>query len=376
MSNGSGSSAEVVDHSVHGLVTIRTTSAPPVILNKLKRRLGPSTEVADDEPDIYISFENSLPIHGRLRFLGLNKAAYDDEHFYLLDDSGHKMRIDLETAGERCEIRCERAFNSIPFLMPLIGLRLLRKGHVLLHSSAFVRDGKGALVAGWQKGGKTEMLLAFTTAGASYLTNEWTIVSPDEGTLRGVGGVLQIWDWHLRHTPLYYGRLPERDRRRLAVFRLYQRVYDMLPGRSSPRGVVRKALEQLSLEGGVALLRQVRVTPERLFDDAIWKGPAPLDLVFLATVGDSGTKIYPIDTQEVAQRMVASQAYERRDMLAAYDHFRFAFPGRSNQLLEQAGKYELQMLTRAFSGKAAHEITHPYPVPLEDLYRVAAPFSI
>ncbi len=350
------------------------TSAPPVILNKVRRRLGPSAEAADAEPDICITFKDSLPTSGRLRFLGLNRAAYDNEHFYLLDDSGHRIRIDFETLGERCEVYCEPAVTSIPFLLPIIGLRLLRKGHVLLHSSAFVQGGKGNLVAGWQKGGKTEMLLAFMSEGADYLANEWTIVSPDEGLLRGIGGVLQIWDWHLRYTPQYLKRLPEGDRRRLAAFRLYQRLYGGLPKRSSPGGVVRKALQQLSLEGGVSLLRQVRVTPERLFGDSMWKGPAPLDHVFLATVGASETRVYPSGSHEIAQRMIASQTYERRDLLAAYDHFRFAFPGRPNTLLEQASEHELQMLSRAFFGKATHEVAHPYPVPLGDLYRAAASY--
>ncbi|MBA3349301.1 MAG: hypothetical protein H0T12_01985 [Actinobacteria bacterium] len=372
--NAQEGAGEVVDHNVHGLVSIRMTSAPPVILNKLKRRLGPSMKPADDEPDIRVTFKDSLHTNGRMRYLGMNRAAYDDEHFYLLDDSGNKIRIDFRTLGHACEIHCERSVTSIPFLLPMIGLLLLNKGHVLLHSSAFVQGGKGSLVAGWQKGGKTEMLLAFMSEGAAYLANEWTIVSPEEGLLRGIGGVLQIWDWHLRYTPQYLKRLPEGDRRRLAVFRLYQRIYGALPQRSSPKGVVRKALRQLSLEGGVSLLRQVRVTPERLFGDSMWVGPATLNHVFLATVGDSETKVYPSGSQEIAQRMVASQSYERNDLLAAYDHFRFAFPERRNRLLEQASERELQMLSRAFSGKATHEIVHPYPVPLGHLYRAAAPY--
>jgi hypothetical protein len=349
-------------------------SAPASVRDRIRRRLGPSSDGFEGEPDIRLTFKDSLPTSGRLRFLGLNHAAYDDHYFYLLDDSGNRMRIDLAALGEPCEVVCERAFASLSFLLPMIGLRLLRKGHVLLHSSSFVHDGKGCLVAGWQKGGKTEMLLAFMSQGAAFVSNEWSILSPKKGLVHGLGGVLQVWDWHLRYLPQYMNRLPSSDRRRLKLFRIYQDFYSAFPQGAAPHGVARKALHQLSLEGGVSSLRQVRTTPERLFGDSLWSGPAPLDRVFLATVGTGGTRVFSIDSDEIASRMVASQRYERRELLALYDHFRFAFPDQGNELLEHSHEHELSLLLRAFSDKPGYEIAHPYPVPLEDLYRAAVPF--
>lgn len=374
--NAGGVDGELVDHSVNGLLSIRMVSPPPDMKEKLRRRLGPSTETTDGEPDICITFVDSLPIRGRLRFLGLNRAAYDDDCFYLLDDLGHKMRIDLGTVGERCEILCERNASPLPYLLPMMGLRLLRKGHVLLHSSSFVHQGKGVLVAGWQKGGKTEMLLSFMAEGASFMGNEWTIVSPAKGMMRGVGGALQIWDWHLRHVPQYVTRLPDADRRRMAVFRSYQSLYRALPKRSPRRGAIAKVLHRLSLEGGVPLLGQVSVAPERIFGDSVRWGAVGLDRVFLATVGTGETRVFPSEPREVARRMSAAQEYERRDLIAAYYHFRFAFPDRRNELLENAVEQEIGLLSEAFSNTSAYEITHPYPVPLADLYRAAAPFCV
>jgi len=84
--------------------------------------------------------------------------------------------------------------------------------------------------------------------------------------------------------------------------------------------------------------------------------------------------VLPADPKMIAQRMIASQAYERRQLSAAYDHYRFAFPDRSNDLLETASQHERSLLSDAFADKAAYEIVHPYPVPLEQLYRAAAPF--
>ena len=365
--------AEHVDHSLHGLLTIRLVAAPAPIREMVRRRLGPSTDVVD-EPDITVTFTDSLSPAGPVRFLGLNEAAYDDEHFYLLDSLGNRIRIDLARLGERCDVVCERGVRSLPFLLPIAGLRLLRKGYVLLHSSAFVYGGKGILVAGWQKGGKTEMLLAFMAAGAEFVGNEWTIVSGETGELHGVGGIVQVWDWHLRDLPAYWRRLPRKDRQRLTLLRSYQRVYDAVPRRRAPRGRMRTAMHQLSLDGGVAWLRQARVAPERLFGNSVRLDPAPLDRVFLATVGADDVTVLSTDPGTIGQRMVASQAYERRHLLAAYDHYRFAFPDRSSDAIEGASELERRLLSQAFADVAAYEIVHPYPVPLGDLHRAAAPF--
>jgi hypothetical protein len=72
--------------------------------------------------------------------------------------------------------------------------------------------------------------------------------------------------------------------------------------------------------------------------------------------------------------MTASLTYERRNLLATYQQFRYAFPDRRNILLETAAEQELKLLTQAFEGRPSYELLHPYPVPLFDLYHAASPF--
>ena len=79
----------------------------------------------------------------------------------------------------------------------------------------------------------------------------------------------------------------------------------------------------------------------------------------------------PIDTTEIAARMPASLAFERRSLTAAYQQFRFAFPERRSSLLDDAWNLERTLLERAFAGKTAYELRHPYPVSLTDLFAVA-----
>jgi hypothetical protein len=354
--------------------TIRLISPPARIRRKVERHFTSSLRPTSDKPDISIRFQDSLPPAGRLRFIGLNKAAFDEEYFYLLDASGNRIRIDLREIGGHCEIVCEESVTALDFLLPLVRLRLLKKRYVLLHSSAFVYRGKGVLVTGWQKGGKTETLLAFMAAGAEYVSDEWTIVSESGRQLLGVPGILKVWDWHLSQLPEYRRNLPQSDRRRLRVSRGVKWLYRVTPHRRGSRGPVANAIHQLGLEGGNSHFGQARVAPERLFGGPLWDTPAPFDVLFLAIVDAGNAKISRSDPQEVAMRMVASQTYERQHLSSAYDHFRFAFPNRRSEFFEGAAEHELRLLSRAFSDKPAYEVAHPYPVSLHELYKVASPY--
>jgi hypothetical protein len=365
----------VTDYSLHGLVTIRLVDAPPSALKAIVRVMGKSQGTPATEPDIVIRYVDSMPVDGELRYIGLNAAAFDRAHFYRVDERGGLIRFDFEALGGPLEILCERGVSSVPHLVQIVGLRLLQQGYVLLHSGAFVYEGVGVLVTGWEKGGKTETLLPFMANGAQYLSDEWTIVSAVEGRLWGLTGMTQMWSWHLRYMPAFWARITPFDRFRIRMMRLYQRAYNALPEAMRGRdGFLAGKFHRLSLEGGVPLLGQVRAAPEMVFRGQLWQGAAGLDRLFLASLGDGETRILPADGRDIAERMAASLAYERRTLWVAYEQFRFAFPERTNAVLESAREREQDLLLQVFSGRAAHEIRHPYPVDLPALYRAVVPY--
>lgn len=365
---------QVIEHSVHGLVTIRLEGAPVRIVEAIIGQLGPSqTPCASPstEPDITVSFSEKLSTCGELRLLELNQAAFDDKSFYLLDGEGHRARIDFSSVGEPCHVECELGINSVPLLLPLVGLRLLRKGYVLLHSAAFVYRGEGILVTGWQKGGKTEMLLSFMQAGARYVSDEWTIVGGEPPRLYGLAGRVKVWDWHLHSLPRYLARIPSTSKYRLRLLWLYRKLMAQ-PGLSDLKRGPFGLLHELSREAGSVFLGLVSVSPNVLFAGNVWAGAAPLDRVFLALLGQDGIEAQPADPSEIARRMVSSLAYERSSLLEAYHKFRFAFPDRSNMLIETAQDREQEILLGALAGKPSYEIRHPYPVSLAAMYAAAA----
>jgi hypothetical protein len=367
---GTGDHA-VADFDVHGLVRIRLSGAPPRILQAVGRQLGQAQLAAGGKPDIHVTFVDELPPVGHLKFLGLRQAAYDDEHFYLLDVAGKRARVDLSQLGEQCEIVCEREIGHIPLLIQILGLHLLRKEHVMLHAASFVYRDKGVLVAGWQKGGKTETMLPFMAAGAEFVADEWTIVGGAEPTLFGISNVSRIWDWHLRHLPEYWPRIERSARTRLRVWRLYRRLFHALP-LDRVRGRVVRRLRRVSMDGGAAWQGVDHIDPSVLFGNRVRQDGARLDRVFLPVVGiDDDVEVLAIEGSDIARRMVSSLAFERGALTTAYLQFRFAFPDRVSPLIETASAEEERLLGRCLANVPAFELRHPYPVALRRMYDAA-----
>ena len=87
-----------------------------------------------------------------------------------------------------------------------------------------------------------------------------------------------------------------------------------------------------------------------------------------------GIDVRPVDPLTVARRMVASLQAEMAPLLASYQAFRFAFPGRENETLERSAELQRALLEKAFDGKPAFEVAHPYPVSLPALHAAMAPY--
>jgi hypothetical protein len=270
----------IIEHSVHGLVTIKLINAPQRVSDALVQNIGPSHAPQPGVPDISITFVDTVMCRERVRFLGKNDKAFDDEEFYVLDDSGCAVRMPLDRLGQQCEVTCEPGIRVIPFLKQMLALRLLAKGYVLMHAASFVYSGKGVLVAGWEEGGKTETLLPFMAAGARYIAEENTVVSGTDGTLFGLARPVHLWGWHFRYLPQYWARVPVRDRNRIRVTQFYQgvsRAVAHVTSRTSlPARLIRRFDHELSLAGGARV--QMKCCLETRCSTALWPWSAYFSL--------------------------------------------------------------------------------------------------
>jgi hypothetical protein len=341
---------------------IRLIDAPPWAAAQIAAEVG-GTEDGTSDAFLSIRFVDRLE-HGPLRVLGQtgDAFAFDGDRFYLVSSSGALARVD-PWRPESTEIELERGAARIPLLVPLLGMRLLTRGWVLLHAAAFEVSGRVVVATGWQSGGKSELLLAFLAAGGTYLADEWAAVAAD-GRIEGLPSHLHIWEWQLRQLPEFAARVPRADRRRLAFLRAT---------RSAARGAARVAgngsigRSLVQLEAWLRNAGRVTLPAGRLVGSNIGRGPRPATDVVLVSVAHEPTRIALTDPAELAARMAASLEFERSGLIRAAAQARYAFPARRSEVLDGAPTRERELLTAAFSHVRMHEIVHPYPPRLDEL---------
>jgi hypothetical protein len=357
------SESGTVDYDLHGLAAVRLVGAGAGDAAAVDRQLGPIRATLERDPDVVVRFVDRLPDDGPIRLLGVDEAGFTRDAFLLLRSrrkARARVRVPLEQVGGRCELVCERGLPAVPLLVAILNLTVLARGALPLHGSAFVHDGHGAVVTGWSKGGKTEAVLAFTARGARYVGDEWVYLDADGERVWGLPEPMRLWDWHLRQLPAVRARVGRADRARLWALRA-------LGG--AARG--RRARPVAAL---VDRRLHVDVAPGRLFAAEAIAPSAPFDHLFLVRSWERpDTVATPIAAHEIAERMRFSLQHERAPLASAYEHFRFAFPERRNELLETAAERERALLAQVFADKPAHVVEHPYPADLGRLFEVMSP---
>ena len=357
----------VMDYDLHGIVRVRFIGAPPAILAGRSAELGTTGPPPNHEPDIVVRFEELSP--PRLHYLGLGTAAFDDDGFYLLSRNNRSIlaRIPFEHIGERSEIVCQSGLGSVPFLSEIIRLTLVKKNHVPVHASAFVYQGAGILVMGWTKGGKTETLLSFANHGAQYIGDEWVVLSHDGHTMFGLPVSVTLREWQFKYIPKLMPRIAMRRRILFKGVHFVDAIYNVMRHLHCESSFLFEALDRVIPQLKDQL--KIREFPQAIFGPLANAHPVRVDKIILAMSHTAPeVTVTPCDPMEIARRMVHSNTFEHRHFLEYYRAFRFAFPHLRNAFLESVDERQTILLCRALEGKEAYKISHPYPVPLEDLF--------
>ena len=363
-----------VGFDLHGLVKVSLIDAEPRDVAAVTRQLGPIRAELDTAADIRIRFVDEIRPASVIRFVGRDQGAFTDDGFLILR-AKHKARtrvqIPMDQVGGRCEIICEHGVPAVPLLIPILNLTALTKGVLPLHAAAFDWDGAGVVVTGWSKGGKTETLLGFMLRGARYIADEWCYVAPDGETLFGVPEPVRLWHWQLRQLSALRRHVGWWDRIRLSALAALPRLSDSLPPglqRSGPGRALRRLAYLLDQQTNVLL------PPEQIFGRQIDSTPGTFSHLLLVMSTESPeTTIAPMDPDEVAARMKFSLEFERNPFLEYYQMFRFSFPHLSNPHVEKAAEREQTLLHRAFAGKRAFRVEHPYPAEITELFEAIEP---
>jgi hypothetical protein len=368
-------SGPTIDFDLHGAVGIRLRGPSSADSAAVRRQLGPIERPLEREPEIVIDYVDRLPSDGPLRSIGRDDAAFDGSSFVLLRGrfkAAVRVAIPFDRVGGPCRIVAEHGVGPIPLLVAMVDLTALGRGLLPIHASAFVHRGRGVLVTGWAKGGKSELLLAFAARGASYVGDEWVFLADDGARMVGLPEPIRLWDWQLRAMPEFAARISRGQRARLTA----TRTLGLAVGGAARAPILR------GTAGGRTLRRarpyvdrqlDVQVPPARLFDGRI-VAEAPLDqIVFVESVAGAEVTVSQIDGAEVARRMVHSIRYEWLDLWTAYLQWRYAFPERPNPILEGLESTLVERLHQALDGRPAIDLRHPYPPDIRALADAVEP---
>lgn len=362
---------ESTEFDLHGIVGIRVLDGRPADAAVVARQLGPLPRRLERDPDIVIRFVDRIETGSRLRYLGAREIGWTDDALYVLKSRKESamVRIPMDRIGGPCELVCERGLPAVPFLIAILNLTALVNGALPVHAGAFELDGRGVLVTGWSKGGKTELLMAASGAGARYVGDEWVYLTAD-GQMHGIPEPVRLWDWHLAQLPEVRRTLGASDRLKLAAIPALGRAERAMPGfvrRSAPGRLLHRAMPVL--EGQL----HVDLPPDRLFGE-LGSLSGRLDhVLFVVAAAGPDITVVPIAPEEVARRMVFSLLHERLDLAALYQQARFAFPGLVNRHLEVAEAIQRERLLKILVDRPAHVVTHPYRVDLEALLDAVRP---
>ena len=118
----------------------------------------------------------------------------------------------------------------------------LRDRHAVAVHGAAVDGGPtgGTIVSGWSESGKTEVALALVEAGASFLSDKWTVAGPD-GEISAFPVGVGVRGWVLTTLPRLQASLPRRARAQLAAARLIRTGTGPLLDRAGSGRVTRLA---------------------------------------------------------------------------------------------------------------------------------------
>jgi hypothetical protein len=362
------------EYDLHGIVGIRLLGASPADLAAVAAQLGPIQAPLARSPDIVIRFVDRLSVSEPMSLIGVD-AAFDDNAFVILKGkhkSPIRVSIPFDAIGDQCEIECEHGAPAIPLLIAIINLAALGNGALPVHASAFRHAGKGVLVAGWSKGGKTETLLAFLANGAEYIGDEWIYLADGGHRMYGIPEPIRVSDWHLDDLPADTRRLSLRKRLRLATLRYLTNGLMALAGSGRADPAWKQLVRRLAnlVEGQ----RHVHIAPRESFGARFGGLEASLDkVIFVGCHSSSAITTRRVSGKEVAARMAFSLQEERSRFTSYYRRFRFAFPDRDNPLIDGAEQLEREGLRKALEDKECHEVLHPYPVSIPALFDAVRP---
>ncbi len=357
---------------LHGKVGIQLADARPLDCRLARHELGLAVAAAPTAADLVLRFADHVGGSSAERLIGRDDVAFTEDAFILIR-AKHRARVRIpfdRIGGDTCELVFQRGSSTLPLLPSIVNATAMARGMLPLHASAFRYQGQGALVTGWARGGKTTSLLGFMARGAEFISDDWAYVDLDHARMHGLPKSLEVSDRQLAELPQYRDRVAGGQRWRMRSAWMAEQVIGGMAASRWGRNVVPRVLVKHLLPA-LRRRRSVEVSPRRLFGAAANSNPlaSPVDVIFF-TMSHTSPEVLvePAKSGELVERTALMLEQEYAELRATYRKFRFAFPGRQNDLLDHLEEVLRERLARLLASTTAFLVYHPYPVRAEAMF--------
>jgi len=167
--------------NIHDKILLALRGADQSYEDYFKKRLGYFLikDKITTIPTITVNFVNAIRYKGRIKYIG-NNMPYDSSYFYYTDKGGYKLGFDIKS--NRIAITCQRGINRLDcFYIVENMLRdlITKSGAVFLHASGVTYKNAAVIFPAWGGTGKTNILIQFLFADASFLGDDMVVIDKD-----------------------------------------------------------------------------------------------------------------------------------------------------------------------------------------------------
>lgn len=361
-----------IDYQLHGLLSLRIKNASKKDQKALEHQLGvlPSENLPDEQIDITIGYQDHVSGKSALKHLVMGAAAFNDDDFYVTkfsDAKHYAAQIPISHLGQACTIKCQHGIGEIPLLLFVINLRMLEKGYLPVHASAFRHNGIGVMVNGFPKGGKTSILFSFLSQSAQFVSDDWLYID-DNGQIYGLAQPIKLSDWQLERLPEFRQQIKSSKWMSIKGVQWLDQVEQSIPDAVRRDFMPAKAFHRVQRYLNKKQ-RHIYVSPLKLFDISLAEMQTAFDLLILTMSHDSEEIIVePLDHDKAIDRLTAALEYEWLEFMDYYVQYTYAFPKKRNSLIDGLSNTLYERLQKMMGERPVYAVYHPHPVDLHVLY--------
>lgn len=348
---------------VHGQVTLQ--------VDDQALRLPPWFSSLDDAsiaPDVNIQIVERLSVES-LRFIEHDRLAICESGLVFCGKHAHakKILVLMQSHRDVQTLVCEKGASLDAALEAIVHAAALQKGVLPLHAAAFGYGDQTIVASGFPSGGKTSLMLAFAGHGATYISDDWIYVDPQDRVF-GIALPVSVRAWQLDQRPDLKALLSPKRRLVHLGMRSLSRLSASVTKIAALRYMGLKAAR--AFEDRAA----VKLSPKRMFGtDTAQQGGSVDHLLLTMTHDRPEIAIETLPFERALPLLLQMQLREWDPLLRLYATYKSVYGDPNNPLLDNlAGRLEAG-LRRLLAGRQIRCIYHPSPISLDVLFHAVEP---